>query len=140
MAHLLINGSDAYATYGVRMGDGFLDALGAPPENKEYIENESRLENGSRILCINPYKSKRTLTLTFQLFGTSHTDYLTKKEAFLNVLAAGTLTLQVPDDSEAVYHLLFNKCTSYAQNVPRTSCKIAAQFTEPDPTNRTATE
>ena len=29
MPDLLINNKDAYATWGVRMGDGFLDALGA---------------------------------------------------------------------------------------------------------------
>lgn len=138
MKNLLINGDDAYKAYGIRMGDDFLNNLDTPPENKEYIENESRLEDGSRILCLNPHKAKRTLTLTFQLFGTSHTDYLTKKEKFLAVLAAGSLTLQVPADSAAVYHLLYNKCTSYAQNVARTSCKIAAQFTEPNPAYREA--
>lgn len=53
-AKLLINNKDAYATWGVRMDDGFLTALCAPCTMKEYIENESkRLLN--YILCIRFY-------------------------------------------------------------------------------------
>ena len=48
MADLLINGRDAYKTWGVRMGDKFLDVLGASLPMKEFIENKSRLEHGKR--------------------------------------------------------------------------------------------
>ena len=49
MIDLLINSKDAYVTWGVRMGDGFLDALGASAPMKEFIENKSRLEHGKRV-------------------------------------------------------------------------------------------
>lgn len=43
---LIINGKDAFITWGVRMGDGFLDAIDGFNEMKDYIENESRIEHG----------------------------------------------------------------------------------------------
>lgn len=136
MADLLINGTDALQTYGAHMSDDFLDNLGKPADNKEYIENDSPLEDGKQVITTGVKTDSRTLTLTFRITGTTHADYLTKKAAFEKMLHAGALTIQVPADSAAIYRLVFNKCTSYAQNRRRTSCKIAAQFTEPDPTNR----
>ena len=37
MADLLINNKDAFATWGVRMGDGFIEAIYAPLPMKEVI-------------------------------------------------------------------------------------------------------
>ena len=42
MAELLINNKDAYAIWGVKMGKGFLDVLGASSPMKEFIENKSQ--------------------------------------------------------------------------------------------------
>ena len=47
MADLLINGRDAYKTWGVRMGDKFLDVLGASLPMKEFIENRGGKVTGS---------------------------------------------------------------------------------------------
>lgn len=46
MIDLLINSKDAYVTWGVRMGDGFLDALGASAPMKEFIEINLALNMG----------------------------------------------------------------------------------------------
>ena len=46
---LLINNKDAWTTWGVNMGAGFLDIIDAPLQMKEYIENESRMEHGKHI-------------------------------------------------------------------------------------------
>ena len=59
MADLLINGRDAYKTWGVRMGDKFLDVLGASLPMKEFIENKSRLEHGKRVIINNPKIDER---------------------------------------------------------------------------------
>ena len=40
MADLIINSKDAYSTWGVRMGEGFLDALGGASPMKDFIENK----------------------------------------------------------------------------------------------------
>lgn len=50
MSDLLINTQDAYTTWGVRIGEGFLDVLGASSPMKEFIENKSRLEHGKRVI------------------------------------------------------------------------------------------
>lgn len=41
MTDLLINEKDAFATWGVRMGEGFLDVIGASAPMKDFIENKS---------------------------------------------------------------------------------------------------
>ena len=52
MAELIINGREALKEWGVRMGDNFLDVLGAPVPLKEFIENKSRM--GNKFLWITP--------------------------------------------------------------------------------------
>ena len=41
MDELLINGENAYTTWGVRMGEGFLDVIGASASMKDFIENKT---------------------------------------------------------------------------------------------------
>lgn len=134
---LLINGSDARATYGIRMGDGFLDDLHAFPTMKDYVENTSRLEHGKRVDTGNVKADASTVSLIFLLEGTDEADFKAKRTAFMEELLKGEVTLQVPKDSTDVYHLIYKKGTSYAQNPQRTFCKVACQFEEPNPMNRT---
>ena len=68
---------DAYAEYGIRMGDGFLDTLLAPREMKDYITNESRMNHGREITLKDtnaPFMGERfnfrEITLTFVLGST----------------------------------------------------------------------
>ena len=137
MADLLINGKDAYAIYGVRMGDDFLDALGASAPLKGYVTNDNRLENGVRYSETAPKIDERSVTLIFTIEGSDHTDFLTKKKAFYNLLYAGGVDICVPSDSSDVYHLKYTGTSvTYAQNLERTFAKISASFKEPDPTNR----
>lgn len=60
-----INGKPAYATFGVRLGSGCIDALEAPLELKDVIENEDRRENGVRQIVRTTFK-KRTVTLKLE--------------------------------------------------------------------------
>lgn len=84
MNELLINGENAYTTWGVRMGDGFLDVLGASSPMKEFIENKSRLEHGKRVIINNPKVDEREITLSFTIEGNSQSDYQSKKKAFFD--------------------------------------------------------
>ena len=52
MKELFINGDDAYEKWGVSLGESALSELMTPPANKAFIENESRLQHTSRMLCI----------------------------------------------------------------------------------------
>lgn len=80
---MIINGKDAYDTWGVRMGDGFLDAIGASVPMKEFVENKSRSEHGKRVIVNNPKLDEREITLTFTLSGKSQSDYEQKKVFFI---------------------------------------------------------
>ena len=88
---LYINEKDAYTTWGVNMGEGFLDAIDAPLPMKEYVEDESRLEDGIRIDTGNPKVDSREITLGFTIMGSSETDYRSKKAAFQTELQKGAL-------------------------------------------------
>lgn len=135
---LLINGKDAYAFLGVRMGEGFLDVLGASSPMKEFIENKSRLEHGKRVIINDPKIDEREITLSFTIEGNSQSDYQAKKKAFFEELYKGVVDIQVPANSNEIYHLIYlGKSVAYAQSLDQTFGKISAKFNEPNPANRT---
>lgn len=138
MADLLINGQDAFQTWGVRMGEGFLDSIDSLAPMKEFIESKSRLEHGKRVSTTNPKLDERDLTLSFTIQGSSQLDYSAKKKAFQEELYKGSLTIQVPPLNNEVYHLTYTgKSVSYGLSLNRTFGKISAKFNEPNPANRT---
>lgn len=138
MSDLLINTQDAYTTWGVRMGDDFLDVLGASSPMKEFIENKSRLEHGKRVIINDPKIDEREITLSFTIEGNSQSDYQAKKKAFFEELYKGVVDIQVPANSNEIYHLIYlGKGVVYAQSLDQTFGKISAKFNEPNPANRT---
>lgn len=137
MEDLIINNRNAFTEWGVRVGDGFLDAIGAPAPMKDFIENKSRLEHGKRVIINNPKLDERDVTLTFTIQGNSQADYQSKKSAFQNELYKGALTIQIPSNGSEIYHLIYTgKSISYAQSLDRTFGKLTVKFNEPNPTNR----
>ena len=137
MTDLLINEKDAFATWGVRMGEGFLDVIGASAPMKDFIENKSRLEHGKRVIINNPKVDEREITLSFTIEGNSQSDYQSKKKAFFDELYKGKIDIQIPANSSEVYHLIYTgKSVTYAQSLDRTFGKISAKFNEPNPANR----
>ena len=138
MAELLINNKDAYAIWGVKMGKGFLDVLGASSPMKEFIENKSWLEHGKRVIINNPKVDEREITLSFTIEGKSQSDYQAKKKAFFVELYKGKVDIQVPANGSEMYHLIYlGKNITYAQSLGRTFGKISAKFNEPNPASRT---
>lgn len=137
MAELIINGKDAFETWGVRMGDNFLDALGTSAPMKEYIENSSRLEHGKRVSVANAKLDSRELTLAFTIEGVSESDYQEKKKCFYDELYKGIIDIEVPANNSDVYHLLYRgKSVTYAQSIDRTFGKVSSKFEEPNPSLR----
>ncbi|MEL5895931.1 hypothetical protein AAE250_20845 [Bacteroides sp. GD17] len=138
MAELIINNKDAFKEWSVRMGDNFLDVLGAPVPMKEFIENKSRLEHGKQVITDNPKLDEREFTLVFTIVGSSQADFQTKKKAFYEELYKGAINIQVPANGSDIYHLIYlGKSISFAQSFDRTFCKISAKFCEPNPSLRT---
>ena len=134
MDELLINGENAYTTWGVRMGEGFLDVIGASAPMKDFIENKSRLEPGKRVIINNPKVDEREITLSVTIEGNSQSDYQSKKKAFFNELYKGKVDIQVPANSSEIYHLIYlGKSITYAQSLDRTFGKISDKFNEPNP-------
>ena len=138
MIELLINNTDA-STYGVRMGKGFLDTLLAPKSLKEFVSNESRLEDGVRVICPQtPKFASREVTLNFQITGTSESDFKTKRDAFFALLYAGRITLSVPSKSSDVFKLVYEgNSPTYKGGLYGHACKVAVKFSEPNPNDRT---
>lgn len=130
MSDLIINGKDALLTWGVRMGTGFLDAFLLPPPNKEPIRNESRLEDGTRIIP-NPKKAERELVLPFTVVETEKT-MLENFNAFSNELMKGTVTISVPviDKSRTME---YRNSVTYGMGLSRKICRISVKFLEPKP-------
>lgn len=134
---LIINGQDAWSTWGVRMGDGFLDTIDGFNEMKEYIENESRMEHGKRIITGNAKVASRQITLQFTIEGDSESDYRTKKKSFQSELEKGTINIKIPALGNEVYKLVyFGKSVSYALSSDRCFGKVSSKFEEPNPMNR----
>ena len=134
---LKINNKDAWTTWGVRMGDGFLDIIDGFNEMKEYIENESRLEHGKRVITENAKVASRQITLQFTIEGDSESDYRTKKKYFQAELERGTVNIKIPALANEVYKLVYlGKSVSYAMSSDRCFGKVSAKFEEPNPMNR----
>lgn len=76
IGQLYINGSDAYMMYGVIMGDGFIENISMAAPLKEFVENDSRLEHGKRMIISNPRLASRNVTLTFTINGKTPEEYL----------------------------------------------------------------
>lgn len=134
---------DAWDVYGVNMGEGFLSAIDSVPALKDFVESQSRLEHGKRVVIANPRVESADLTLAFTISGHNKgtdpkTQFLTNKQQFLNLLTCGGIDIQVPPAfGTKVFHLIYKgKNASYALNRSRTFCKLSAKFEEPNPTNR----
>lgn len=134
---LFINGKDAFSTWGVRMGDSFLDAIDGFNEMKDYIENESRLEHGKRVITDNAKVDSREITLQFTIEGSSESDYRSKKKAFQTELEKGAVNIKVPVLGNEVYKLVYlGKSISYGLSPDRCFGKVSSKFEEPNPMDR----
>ena len=134
---LLINGKDAFSTWGVRMGDGFLDAIDGFNEMKDYIENESRLEHGKRVIAENAKVDSREITLQFTIEGSSESDYRAKKKAFQTELEKGAVNIKIPALGDEIYKLIYlGKSISYGLSPDRCFAKVSSKFCEPNPMDR----
>ena len=134
---LLINGKDAWETWGVNMGEDFLNVIDGFAPMKDFIENESRLEHGKRMIYAEPRVASRDLTLSFTIKGENEGDFRAQRKAFEAELYNGRIEVSIPALGEDIYKLTYlGKSVSYAMNVARTFCTISAKFEEPNPMDR----
>ena len=134
---LYINGKDAWTEWGVNMGEGFLDVIDSFAPMKEYIENDSRLEHGKRVLVKEPKVASRDLTLHFTIMGENEEDFRHKRKAFEAELQTGMVAVEVPVLGDDVFNLIYlGKNIRYGMSLDRSFCAISAKFEEPNPMNR----
>ena len=132
---LYTNGNDAWGTYRVAMGEGFIQTLLTPAGNKDFIENESRLENGKRVVFNNPKVASRDLTLTFNIHGDTQEEYMLHYTAFVAVLQQGKVVLRGPG-LDMTFTLVHKSSSSFALDRNRLNSRLSVKFEEPDPTSR----
>lgn len=128
MADLLINGKDALKM-GVRMGDGFINSLLIPYPIKDYIENESRLENGKRVEFKNLKKDSREVTLMFNIEGDTFDEFRTRLKDFEAILYMGKVEIEVPY-YKLKHTLTYRRSNSFNRSFSNTFCSILVRFTE----------
>ena len=139
MSELMINGNDAFKIWGVRMGDGFLNSLFEPAALKDFIESESRMQNGKRYSVDDVRLSDRELTLSFTIQGKSTAEFYENRQRFLEELYKGKIEVSVPRVSDDVFRLIYTgNSITYQMNTKRTFCQISAKFIEQNPANRGA--
>ncbi|WFE84978.1 hypothetical protein [Parabacteroides chongii] len=132
---LKINSEDAWGTWRVAMGTGFIESLLTPAGLKDFIENESRLENGKRVIFNDPKIASRDVTLTFNIHGDTPQEYLSNYAKFTAELQKGKVRIQVPAIG-MTFTLVYKKSTSFALDRSRMNSRLSVKFEEPDPTSR----
>lgn len=133
----------AWKTFGIRMGDKFLDAITEPWAYKDYITNESALEDGVRITTVDTPKVKsREVSLTLVFVGDSPEQRRSLVNGFLSLVEQnkGRIWLRVPAEeagSPVIYRLyLVGKSGEYGMPLDRCICRMTLKFIEPNPKNR----
>jgi len=132
-----INNKDISTYYGARLIETSFDNLLLPAPRKTYVENKSRLDPGKQVFVSNSQPDERTVQLTFDIVGTSITDYLTKFDALVAELNIGEVALKVVP-LKTIYNLYTESYMSLSTGIGITEGKLLVKLNEPNPTDRTA--
>jgi len=133
---LTINGYDAYDKWGISLEDDAMSALFTPASNKDYVSNESRLENGKRVVVSSPKSDSRDVILPLHLCADSKEAFLTNYLSFCEELKKGALDISTKYQDGVTYHFVYVSCTQFSQFMFGIA-KFSLKLTEPNPTNRT---
>lgn len=123
--------------YGITLVRGWREALLTPTSTKDYVTNDSRLENGVSVLASPTYckQDKRDVSITFFLEGSTEDDYIEKYRNFLNKVAyQGQICFKVPA-LKTVYKFVYSSCSSYGDYGLKRG-NFTMKFTEYNPTDR----
>ena len=86
-----------------------------------------------------PKLDARDLTLAFTVEGTDEADYWKKYMAFVEVLKAGLVVVDIPGfpssggGASRSFKLTYKSSQSYAMNAGRTFAKLSVKFNEANP-------
>lgn len=132
---LYINGKDAYISWGISLDETSLSELMTPASNKEFIENESRLEHGKQVLVSNPRLNSRNLTLKINLTASSERQFFERYNSFCKELATGVLEIRTMYQPNLMYKTIYQSCSQFSQFM-RGIGKFTLKLIEPNPNDR----
>lgn len=132
---LYINGKDAYVAWGISMDNTSLSELMTPPANKAFIENESRLQHGKRVVAANPKLDQRNLTLQINLTAATESQFFARYNEFCKELATGVLHIKTRYQPGVVYKTIYLSCSQFSQFM-RGIGKFSLKLNEPNPDDR----
>lgn len=133
---LFINGKDAYTEYGMSLEDGAISALLTPPSLKEFVENESRIENGKKIIVGYPVYDARDISLAFHIVAPTKEAFFAQYQALCAVLQKGIVKIKTKYQADAIYKFVYNSCTQFSQ-YSFGIAKFTLKLTEANPADRT---
>ena len=125
---------DAYEKWGLSMTDMGLSALMAPPPNKDYISNESRLEHGKRVSTTNAKVASRDLSLPIHIKAKTKEEFYKKYISFCGELKKGELFIKTKYSAD-VYKCVYKRCGQYTQYFQEIAY-LTLNLEEPNPTDR----
>lgn len=128
------NAYDAYTEWGVSLSDGSISALLTPPQLKEFPNNESRLEDGTRYNVISPKFAQRDVTLEIHMVSNSLLQMLQKYASFCAMLKNGEFALHTALIPDMTFRFIYQSCSQFSQLGG--IAKYTLKLIEPDPTNR----
>lgn len=138
---LIINGYDAWETWGVFLEDGSYEKLLTGENMKPYTENKSRKSDGKTVSMKNPRLEDRDVTLVFGIVKRV-APFLVTLKTFLGTLQKGKeiegnhypLEVEVVELGNT-YKLIYLGSLQLSQT-GLTIGKVAVKFNEPNPRDR----
>lgn len=135
-SELYINGVDAYTSWGIILDSSSLSALMTPPENKEFLSNESPLKHGTEYLVPEQiYFKERELNLTLTIVAPSRSVFLARFDSFAAQLATGKLDISTKYQSGVTYKTIYKSCRQFKEFNGKIG-KFTLSLIEPNPFDR----
>ena len=127
---------DMFKQWGISFDSKALSALMTPPPMKEWPENQSRLENGTRKITSTPRYDERTINLSMNMWATSENTFLSNYSNFCtNVLKNGVVNIMSSFQKGTVYRCVYVSCQNFGE-YQRQLAKFSLRLVEPNPNNR----
>lgn len=126
-----INGKDALETWGVFLDEKALNNLWLPPHNKPNVSNNSRLEDGVRVVNSKLYIDEREVTIGFNIRAKTREEFKSKMKLFVTELNQGLVKMEVEGETYKLYTIDFI-------GLEFIGCigSLSVRFQEPNPNDR----
>lgn len=134
---LIINNTDAWATWRLAMQDTALAALLQPPPAKQLPTSSCRLEDGIRAVLANPRTDSRDITLPLALIHKTGDALNAALRSLCQTLAAGRVNIRTRHTPGVVFRTVYKSCSAYSQRGGL--ALITLRLTEPNPADRRPT-